>query len=125
MQTIAQNGFQGVEKNGQSKDKLADKPAQLAWSTPAIDVLESDDELLVHADLPGVKPADLDIEFDKDVLTVVGKREAAGVAYKRSFALSRDLDPENIRAELADGVLTLHLPKHASRRARTIQVKAG
>jgi len=109
-----------------TQQQPAEKPVQqkpLPFVTPAIDVLQSENGFLVVADLPGVKQTDLDIQFDKDTLHVVGRREAAGYAYRRSFALSRDIDPDGITAELADGVLTLTLPKHASRRPRAIQVK--
>jgi HSP20 family protein len=118
--------MQNTQETNTFQKRPEEKPApraQLAYVTPAIDVLQSENEVLILADLPGVKAADLDIEFDKDVLHVVGRREAAGYAYKRSFTLSRDIDPESISAELADGVLKLHLPKHPSRRPRAIQVK--
>jgi len=122
MQTTPTTQDNAFQKREQSQEKPA-RPA-LAYVTPAIDVFQSDTEVLVFADLPGVKSSDLDIEFDKDVLHVVGRREAAGYAYARSFTLSRDINPEAITAELTDGVLRLHLPKHASRRARAIQVKS-
>jgi HSP20 family molecular chaperone IbpA len=112
---------QPVEKREQDKTLAAKKA--LPFVTPAIDVLQSEHGFLILADLPGVKPSDLEVQFDKDTLHVVGRRESAGYAYRRSFTLSRDIDPEGISAELADGVLTLTLPKHASRRPRSIQVK--
>jgi len=123
MQTIPTTQMNGYDKNNTRDEKAQAK--RYVFVTPAIDVIESDDEILVLADVPGVKAGDLDVQFDKDLLTLVGKREAAGIAYKRTFALSRDVDAERIGAELADGVLTLHLPKLASRKARSIQVKTS
>jgi len=122
MQTVPHDtqSQQSVEKR---EEKAPAQRKALPFVTPAIDVLQSDNGFLILADLPGVKSGDLEIQFDKDTLTVVGRREAAGYAYRRVFTLSRDIDPDGISAELADGVLTLQLPKHASRRARTIQVK--
>lgn len=99
------------------------KPSELAYVAPFVDVFESEAEILLVADVPGVKTADLDIQYEKDTLTFVGKRPEAGVAYKRSFSIPREIDPESIHAELADGVLKLHLGRHASRRARQIAVK--
>lgn len=122
MQTVTQESqTQSLDKREQEKTAVQRKA--LPFVTPAIDVLQSEQGFLVVADLPGVKPADLEVQFDKDTLHVVGRREAAGYAYKRSFTLSRDIDPEGITAELTDGVLTLTLPKHASKRPRTIPVK--
>jgi len=122
MQTVpTETQTQTYEKRDQ--EKTAPTKKTLPFVTPAIDVLQSENGFLIVADVPGVKPADLDVQFDKDTLHVVARREQAGFAYRRSFTLSRDIDPEGISAELTDGVLTLTLPKHASRRARTIQVK--
>jgi HSP20 family protein len=122
MQTIPNTNGAREQKDAR-QDKAVAPLAKLAYMTPPIDVLEGDDEVLVVADVPGIRAQDVDIHFDKDVLTLIGKRESLGIAYKRTFAISRDVDAERINAELSDGVLTLHLPKLASRRARSIHVK--
>jgi len=116
---------EGAVQKAENRSAVASTAkAELAFITPPVDVLESDNEILVLADLPGVKSSDLDIQFEKETLTFVGRREAAGIAYERSFVVPRDVDPDGIAAELSDGVLKLHLHKHPSRKAKSIQIKA-
>ncbi|MFO0616758.1 MAG: Hsp20/alpha crystallin family protein [Polyangiaceae bacterium] len=123
MQTVPQN--QDLKTSTPKTEPVKAKPRELAYVAPFVDVYESDAEILLVADVPGVKSADLEIHYEKDTLTFVGKRPDAGVAYKRAFTLPREGDPDAIHAELADGVLKLHLGRHASRRARTIAVKTA
>lgn len=104
--------------------------------TPRVDILETDGELLVYADLPGVKPEDMDIRCENGELTLHGKvaprqpeadyhRYEYGVGdFYRTFTLSEAIDTDQITAEMKDGVLTLHLPKSAAVRPRKITVKA-
>jgi|JI10StandDraft_1071094.scaffolds.fasta_scaffold72392_2 HSP20 family protein len=125
MQTVPQNQTPNAAAPTTHDVPVKTKPRELAYVAPLVDVFESDAEILVVADVPGVKSADLEIQYEKDTLTFVGKRPEAGVAYKRSFSIPREVDPDAIHAELADGVLKLHLGRHASRRARTIAVKTA
>lgn len=105
---------------------------------PLVDILETQDELLLVADLPGVKADDLDIGFEDGLLSLKGKvgtRYPQNVAlawseyglgdFHRTFRLSEQIDAAAIRADYADGVLTLHLPKAASAKPRKIAVQAG
>lgn len=101
---------------------------------PAVDVFENENELLVVADLPGVTQDRMNIHFDKNRLTIEGKRsgpawtprlaEAASADLRRTFLVPQGIDVERITAELAHGVLTVHLPKHASVKPRRIEIKA-
>lgn len=103
---------------------------------PVVDILEVDDELRVVAEIPGTKAENIDINFEKGVLTIHGKvepRQAADVKYLlreygvgdyyRAFEVSETIDAERISAEYSDGVLTLHLPKVERARARKIEVR--
>lgn len=124
MEEIKTSAPKSTDPQAQSSDvQVKVRPRELTYVAPLVDVLESDAEILLVADVPGVRAADLDIQYEKDTLTVIGKRAEAGIAYKRSFAIPREVDPESIHAELADGVLKLHLGRHPSRRARTITVR--
>lgn len=125
MQTVPQNQTPNATTPKATDVPVKAKPRDLAYVAPLVDVFESDAEILLVADVPGVKSADLEIQYEKDTLTFVGKRPEAGVAYKRTFSIPREVDPDAIHAELADGVLKLHLGRHASRRARTIAVKTA
>lgn len=105
--------------------------------TPRFDILETDDELVLFGDLPGVELAGLDIRFENRELTVYGKvspRHAErrhlygeyGIGdFYRTFAIGETVDGGKISAELKNGVLTLHLPKTEAVKPRRIAVKAG
>jgi HSP20 family molecular chaperone IbpA len=105
---------------------------------PPVDVIEDKDGITLRADLPGVSREHLSIGVDGDTLTVQGTvslgetgnlkpvyAEIRVAQYKRSFVLSRDLDTEKIDASLANGVLTLRIPKSEQARPRRIEVRAS
>lgn len=104
---------------------------------PRFDIWETDEELLLYGDLPGVGPEQLDIHFENGELTIHGKvtprhegRELVSGEYgsgdfHRTFTIGEVLDAENISAQLRHGVLILHLPKSEKLKPRRIQVKAG
>jgi HSP20 family protein len=104
---------------------------------PDVDILEKGDELIILADMPGVKPDDIDIKFEDGTLTIYGRvtngrlereqfllREYGIGDYYRTFRISEQIDPTKISAEMADGVLTLHLPKAEQAKPRKIKVEA-
>ncbi len=106
-----------------------------AWS-PAIDTLETDDALLLRADIPGVDPKDVDIEVHDNVLTLKGERkvesdvkednfhrvERAYGSFSRSFTLPRSVDAEKVEAGYNRGVLEIRLPKRPEAKPRQIKV---
>jgi HSP20 family protein len=91
---------------------------------PEIDVRHNDDEVLVVCDVPGVKRDDLDITLEGHVLTIKGVRKYDAKekeqvligrrygAFARSFTLPQTLDTGKLAADLADGVLTIAIPRH-------------
>jgi HSP20 family protein len=108
---------------------------QEATLTPSVDIVETDDELLLYVDLPGVQPDDVDVRFENGELTLRGRRtprtmgrpwlweyEAGG--FHRVFRLAEDIAADKIGAELKNGVMTVHLPKVEAAKARRITVKA-
>jgi HSP20 family molecular chaperone IbpA len=106
---------------------------------PAVDVFESEEEILLIADLPGVSSERLTIHVEKDDVTVEATsalsglgddttpllREFGVVEYRRSFVLPRGIDRERISADLDAGVLRLHLPKAENVKPRRIPVTAA
>jgi HSP20 family molecular chaperone IbpA len=105
---------------------------------PHVDIFEHDNELMLKADIPGVRKEDIEINFEKDELTIFGKgtpseqdtwnattREFATADYRRSFRVGKGIDVEKISAEFNDGVLTLHLPKSEALKPRQIKVQSG
>lgn len=105
---------------------------------PAVDVFEDASGITLLADMPGVPREQLELKVEGDALLVEGGVQAitpegleavyAEVRvprYRRSFALSRELDASRVEAKLKDGVLTLRIPKQAHAQPRRIAVSAG
>ncbi len=105
---------------------------------PDVDIVESAEEYLVCADLPGVDEGGVSVELHEDELSIDARlsvepesawrplhREYRLGGYQRRFRLSDRIDAERISAEMRDGVLTLHLPKAARHRPRQIEVRSG
>ena len=95
---------------------------------PPVDIFENKDEILILADLPGVTPADLSVNLDKEQLTIAARRAPAGEEafdYRRTFVVPRGIDADKISASLQNGVLRLALPKPAALKPRQIAVTAG
>jgi HSP20 family protein len=122
--------FNEMNRLQQNIDKLFgfDNREQVRGFTPAVDVVEDDQKFELHADLPGVRRDDLDIQVENDVLTIKGERkleldgERVAGAFARTFTLPKQVDAEKIAASLKDGVLTLTLPKRPEAQPRQIKV---
>ncbi len=105
--------------------------------SPAVDIYDQGEEIVLVADMPGVCGDSVEIHLDRGILTVRGKvhpAEGAGeMVYQefqvgdfvRTFTLTEDIDAGGIAAEFQNGVLTLRLPKAAERKPRRIPVKSG
>lgn len=103
---------------------------------PNVDILEQADELTVLADVPGATAEGIDIHFEDGMLSIHAKtpprnqdvdflvREYGVGDYYREFRVNETIDAAKISAELADGVLTLHLPKVEAVKPRKIAVKS-
>jgi HSP20 family protein len=105
--------------------------------TPAVDIKEEADRYLLHADIPGVKAADIEVSMDKGVLTIKGERkhesteskegfkrvERSHGVFMRRFSLPDGVDGENISASSKDGVLEVVIPKSEPEKPRRIEVK--
>ena len=109
--------------------------AGAAW-VPAVDIFEEADSIRILAEVPGVKPEDVKISVEGNVLTINGikqqvaeertervhRYERAYGAFERTFTLPATIDAEKIRASYDHGVLTVTLPKVEKARPRQIQV---
>ncbi len=105
--------------------------------TPRVDIFESEDELTLQADMPGVDLDGIDIRFEHGELTLHGRvsprDEGVQLMYQeydvgdfhRSFKIGSWIDASKIAAQLADGILSVHLPKSDAAKPRRIQVSAG
>ncbi len=104
---------------------------------PATDIVETDKEFVVKAELPGVKKDEVSVELDGNTLTIKGERkeekEEKGKkihrverfygSFMRSFTLPENVDAKAISAEMKDGVLHVHLPKTAAPEKRPTKVE--
>jgi HSP20 family protein len=109
-----------------------------AWA-PAVDISENQHDLVVEADLPGVDPKDLDIRVENNLLTIRGDRkfekkvnednylrvERAYGSFSRTFSLANTVNPEGIKADYQNGVLTLSIPKREEAKPKQIKVHVG
>ena len=106
-----------------------------AWA-PAVDIYETENELVIKADLPDVNEKDLDIRVENNMLTIRGERkfeqkvkednylriERTYGSFSRSFSLPNTVNTETIKAEYKNGVLTVQLPKRAESKPRQVKV---
>ena len=112
-----------------------------SW-TPAVDWEDRGDHYIVRADLPGIKPEDVAIELDHDVLRIKGERRAetapedggdaryrrlerAHGVFERSLRLPEDADPDAVEARGEHGVLRVRIGKQAAAAPRRIAVQHG
>ena len=105
------------------------------WA-PAVDIYETENELVIKADLPDVNPQDLDIRVENNILTIRGERkfeskvkednylrvERAYGSFARSFTLANTVNSEAIKADYQDGVLKLSIPKKEEAKPKQIKV---
>jgi len=106
-----------------------------SWA-PAVDIRETDDALLVQAELPGIDKKDVRVEVKDGVLSITGERkyekdvkeenvhriERSYGRFTRSFALSPNIDTEHVDATMKNGILEIRLPKVESAKPKAITV---
>ena len=118
------------------EDKAIEKTRELRTAIPSVDIYENDNEILLHADMPGVKKDDVSVNIDNGTLSLSGVRrldnkgvstweEFSEVEYVRSFSVPQSIKVEQVEAELKDGVLKLHLPKSEAAKPKMIEIKAA
>ena len=117
----------------------AEEGSSIATSdwTPAVDIKETEKEFLIHADIPGVNPDDIDVHMEDGMLTIKGERESEtkeeregykrierqrGSFYRR-FSLPDTANADKISAKSKNGVLEISIPKQEKAQARKIEVK--
>jgi HSP20 family protein len=119
-----------------SDTEIVEQNRRIPTVSPLVDIYENDDEILLHADMPGVVKDNIKVNIDNGTLTLSAVRnletkksatweEFGNVEYKRSFSVPQTIDVSKVDAELKDGVLRLHLPKSEAAKPRQIEIKAG
>jgi len=104
-------------------------------TTPDVDIIETQTEYILYADLPGVDEKSLDITLEKDLLSLSAEshievpdgyrksfEEFESVIYERTFRIADDIDRDNIKASLKNGVLKLILPKAETAKPKKIEI---
>jgi HSP20 family protein len=113
--------------------------SDLATWAPAVDIYETENELVVKADLPDFQDKDIDVRVENNTLTIRGERkfekdvkeenylriERAYGAFMRSFSLPNTVSSENIRADYRNGVLTLHMAKREESKRKQIKISVS
>ena len=109
--------------------------ALTTWA-PAVDIYETENELVLKADLPDVNEKDLDVRIESSILTIKGERkfeekvkeanylrvERTYGSFSRSFSLPSTVDNGSIKADYQNGVLTVQLPKRAESKPRQVKI---
>ena len=115
-----------------------DESSLAAW-TPAVDIYEDGNQMVIKADLPDVNEKDIEVRLEDNTLSIRGERkfekkvseenylrvERAYGSFSRTFSLPSTVDAEHINAEYRNGVLTVALPKREESKPRQIKVSAG
>lgn len=124
--TIAKREESEVTRRGQQG---------VEYYTPAVDIFETSDSIILKYDMPGVDKENLEITADKNLLTVIGNvamddmgeavyQETRIGSYRREFTLPDDVDTEKITAEIKAGVLTVTVGKPEKAKPKKITIKS-
>jgi len=112
-----------------------EEPRQ-SFYQPATDICETQNEVVLQFDMPGVSKDNIHLMVEKGTLTVTGRadpeqsgtpvyRETRIGDYRRQFSLSEDVDPDRITAQMKSGVLTVHIPKAEKAKPKRIEITGG
>lgn len=118
-------------------NRLLSEPRSARPWTPAVDIYETDNDLVIKADLPGLNMEDIHVDIENGTLSLRGERKFEGVdqgrgyhriersygSFARYFTLPDTVDPDKVRADYKNGVLTVTLPKKEIAKPRTIKVE--
>jgi len=112
--------------------------ADLATWAPPVDIYETENELVVNADLPDLQEKDIDVRVENNMLTIRGERKFDDAnednylrvernygSFMRSFALPNTVSSENIRAEYRNGVLSLHMAKLEESKPKQVKISVS
>ena len=126
-----------LEKQTENNVQKAPEQQTLLFA-PKVDILENQNEVVVFADMPGVDENSVNIDLEKNTLTIsgeynredlsgfsTGNREFCTGNYERKFTLGNEIAQDSIKANVKNGVLKIILPKVKEAKARKITVKAG
>ena len=116
-----------------------EEPLSTTTYVPSVDIFETDNEVVVKAEMPGMNANDIDVRLEDNVLTLKGERhfekdakeenyhriEREYGTFTRSFALPRTVNGDKVSAEYRDGILKIVLPKKEETKPKAIKVAAA
>jgi HSP20 family protein len=117
-----------------------DKDTMVAFDwAPSVDISESSEEFVIKAEIPGVNKDDVKVSIDDGVVSIQGERkqekeekdkkfhrvERSYGSFLRTFSLPSNIDDAKVQAQFKDGLLTVRLPKSASAKPKTVEVKVS
>jgi len=128
--------FHGLRLFEDAVTRLMSEPRTSRPWSPAVDILETEDALVLRADLPDVKAEDIDVRVENNTLTLNGRRnfdkeenvkgwhriERSYGEFVRSFEVPSTVDTEKVAADYKNGVLTISLPKKEAAKPRQVKV---
>lgn len=130
--------FPGLKLFQDSVSRLLSEPAARPWS-PAVDIVETENDLVLKADLPEVDPKAVEIQIENGTLTLKGERkfeqqsngrgyhriERAYGSFVRAFSLPDSIDADKVKADYRAGVLTVTLPKKEVAKPKSVKVEVS
>jgi HSP20 family protein len=136
MSTMHLDPIQGLRLFEDAVTRLMNEPRTGRPWSPAVDILETEDNLMLKADLPDVKIEDIDIRVENNTLTLRGQRnfqkddkvkgwhriERSYGEFTRTFQVPNTVDTEKVAADYKNGVLTISLPKKEAAKPRQVKV---
>jgi HSP20 family protein len=128
--------FPGLRLFQDTMSRLLSEPASRPW-TPSVDILETENELVLKADLPEIDPNQVEIQLENGTLTLKGERkfdqqkngrgyhriERSYGTFVRAFSLPDTVDSEKVKADYKAGVLTVTLPKKEVAKPKSVKVE--
>jgi HSP20 family protein len=126
------------QRSGSARQTHREPANSRVWA-PVVDILEDQNEILLRAELPGMKQEEIQIELTADTLTVSGERrlpsddrkdayirlERAYGRFHRSFTIGVPIKADDVRASYVDGILEIRLPKSEDTKPKKIEVRVG
>jgi HSP20 family molecular chaperone IbpA len=117
----------------QPTGKVAESTSDINYISPAVDVYETEDKLVMMLDMPGVSKDEIKVHIDNSVITITGNAkipqkgdfrylEFRPCDYKRSFELGAEIDQEKIQADYKQGVLSIQMPKQEKPKNKEITI---
>jgi len=134
--SILQERMNRVFEDAAGRGWKGEEPSPTTSWSPAVDIYETDNQIMVQAELPGIEKKDIALQLENNVLTLKGERrfeketkqenyhriERSYGGFSRAFTIPTIVDEEKIRADYKDGILKIELPKKEQVKSKQIKI---